>query len=434
MQRHSLIFLSLACIAWLAACGGGGGSGGGMPSNTATPTTAPTIGPQGVCNGSTASASSSGPAPVTPNGISVPAGFAIQVIANVGDARELAALPNGDLLVATNDTLYIVPNAESSGAAGAPVAFAHFNDTPAVGVTFVQSSCTIYVGAQHGIYEIPYHDGQLSGTPVQIASVRTGSISPTTDGDVHVTTSVAFAGGMLYASVGSSCNSCTEVDPTRASIQVMNPNGSNMTTRATRIRNGIALAVNPVTGTLWAGGAGQDSLPVGHPYEYFDPVSLHPGVADYGWPQCEENQVAYASGANCSSTVVPRVEMKAYSTIIGAAFYPQNLHGSYAFPSSYAGGAFLAAHGSWHDPNAGGVPCASPAQVVFVAMNGDTPVTPVNWSDPTAQDQGFVTGFQTGCYASNRIGRPTGVTIGAKGSLFVGDDQNGLIYRIRPGT
>jgi hypothetical protein len=30
----------------------------------------------------------------------------------------------------------------------------------------------------------------------------------------------------------------------------------------------IALTTNPTTGTVWAGVAGQDSLPSGHPYEF----------------------------------------------------------------------------------------------------------------------------------------------------------------------
>ena len=74
-----------------------------------------------------------------------------------------------------------------------------------------------------------------------------------------------------------------------------------MTTRARRIRNAIGLATNLNTGTVWAGDAGQDSLPEGHPYEFFDALTKHTGVADYGWPACEENRHAYTSGANCSA-------------------------------------------------------------------------------------------------------------------------------------
>ena len=395
-------------ILLLAACGGGGGGAGG----------------------------SSGPPPSSghANGITVPSGFTIQTIAQVPGARELAPLPNGDLLVGTVGTVvYIVPQAESAGMPGNPTVFATINDAPDAGITYVASLNTIYVGTTSGVYSIPYSNGEQQASSVtKIAGVRTGPISPTTDGDVHTSTSVAFTNGTLYASVGSSCNACVEVDPTRASIQQMSPAGTNMKTRATRIRNAIALAVNPATGTLWAGGAGQDNLPAGHPYEYLDGVTLHAGVADYGWPGCEENNNNFGSGANCASTVIPSIELPAYSTIIGAAFYPRNQTGTYAFASSYGGGLFVAVHGSWHDSSTTpGLNCSAAAQVVFVPMNGDAPATPVNWQNPNAQWQPFVTGFQNGC-GTSRIGRPTGVAVGPQGSLFVGDDQNGVIYRIRP--
>jgi glucose/arabinose dehydrogenase len=63
-------------------------------------------------------------------------------------------------------------------------------------------------------------------------------------------------------------------------------------------------------------------------------------------------------------------------------------------------------------------------------MNGDRPAKSVDWSDPTAQWTDFVTGFQRGC--TERTGRPTGITVGAQGSLFIGDDASGSIYRVRP--
>jgi len=70
--------------------------------------------------------------------------------------------------------------------------------------------------------------------------------------------------------------------------------------------------------------------------------------------------------------------------------------------------------------------------VAFVPMNGDVPVTPVNWNDPTAQWHDFLTGFQNNANNDIRIGRPTGIAVGPNGSLFVADDQSGSIYRIRP--
>jgi len=378
--------------------------------------------------------------PAVPSQLTVPTGFEIEVVGVVSAARELAALPNGDLLVATTGSaIYIIPNAEADGAPGEAAQFATASDTYPAGITYVPTTCAVYLGTNQGIYELTYKDAQLTGNfGSPIAKVRQGMVTPNSDGDVHKTTSVAFATNQVYAAVGSGCNACTEVDPTRATIQVMDADGSNMTTRATQMRNAIAITANPASGMIWAGGAGQDDIcenfpsfcpnGSGHPYEYLDAVTSHPGTVNYGWPSCEENHNPFGSGADCTDEAVPLIELPAYSTIIGASFYA-NSTGTHAFPKSYQGGVFITAHGSWHK-NADGSYFSSPL-VVFVAMNGDTPVTPVNWNDPTAQWTTFIGGFQDPD-STTRHGRPTGVAVGSKGSLFIGDDSNGYVYRIRP--
>ncbi len=367
--------------------------------------------------------------------LKVPSGFTIETIASIGGSRELAALPNGDLIVGTSGSdVYIVPDAE--GAAATPAVFATINDSLADGIAFTAARCEIYVATENHVWRIPYHGERKASQLHKIADVRTGPIAPGTDGDVHTTTSVAFTDGHVYAAAGSSCNAtmdngkqpCTEVDPTRAAVSIMKPDGSDFKQRAKRVRNAIALAVNPDTNSLWIGGAGQDDLPSGHPYEYLDDLSAHPGDADYGWPVCEEDHHVYWPGYRCGKMVAPLVELPAYSTIIGATFYPLHQTGLYAFPTKYRGGLFAAAHGSWHtDRN--GCNVDSP-RVVFVAMKGDSPVKDVDWNDPTKQWSEFVTGFQSGC--NSRIGRATGIAVGPKGSLFIADDRAGVIYRVRP--
>jgi glucose/arabinose dehydrogenase len=356
--------------------------------------------------------------------LAVPSGFEAVVVARIPRARELAALPNGDLLVGTaGSEVMIVPHADDAGGAEAPAMFAQFDDHPgkeqAAGVTYADD--TIFVGTQFGVWRIPYTSGDRKArSQSQIAKVRTSDVSSD-----HVTTSVAVSRGIVYASVGSSCNVCDpELDATRATVQMMKPDGSDLHPKAVHIRNAIALATNPNTGTVWAGVAGQDELAKGHPYEVFDPVSLHPGTADYGWPLCYEDHKPVKPGIDCSKQIVPRVVMYAYMTPIGAAIYPKTLSGPYAFPAKYRGGAFVGFHGSWH------VPHVAP-RVVFVPLDGDEPVKPVDWNDPTAQWSDFFTGFtQEG--GQPNTARPTGVAISTKGTLFVADDAAGVVYRIRP--
>jgi glucose/arabinose dehydrogenase len=352
-----------------------------------------------------------------PVGLTVAPGFIIERIATVEQGREITVAPNGDLFVGTStNTVYIV--ADAQGNAAPAKAFTQLDDHPVAGVTI--DGERMYLGAQFGVYELPYRDGDRTprARPRKIASVRTSGIARD-----HETTTVAVANKRLYASVGSSCNNCDpDLDATRATIQQMDLDGSGMTPKAHRIRNAIALATNLQTGTLWAGVAGQDELPHGHPYEMFDPVTLHPGNVDYGWPYCYENHVS-VGGHDCAAQTVPRVVMPAYETPIGATFYPEHPTGVHAFPEAYRGGAFVTLHGSWHQPPV-------PPRVVFIPMNGDEPRTPVDWNNPNVQWKEFVGGFQNA--SGQRIARPTGIAVGPDGSLFVSDDQDGGIYRIRP--
>jgi glucose/arabinose dehydrogenase len=503
--------VAIATIVAFAACSGGGGAPGPAPSGTApspasthtaaataTPTPSPTH--SGAATATpTPSITATATATPTPSAsqlpglnvrLTLPNGFYGNAIASITAPRGLAFLPNGDLLVGTtatrnasvpvsqpcsptcSSTIYIVPQADGPLAAGAPAPFVTVPDAEAQGVAYSPTSGKIYIATTFGVWDVPYHYGDQSepaSALTQIVHVRTGPITDAVnDGDIHANTSVAVVGSNLYIGVGSSCNRCQEADPTRAVVLRTSLSGTNQVTIAKNFRNPLALTVNPQTGTVWGGGAGQDCLSVssglyatqfptkcgsqdnayltgGHPYEFMDHISTSAaassnGTADYGWPYCEEDHISYGSSTPCTN-VEPAVEAQAYSTIMGATFYPSSTSGSYAFPTHYGGGMFMAFHGSWHE-NANGIN-VSPPNVVFVPMSGDTPVTPVNWAAPDAQWSGsvFLSSYQDN--EGNRYGQPTGLAVGPQGSLFVADDcgncsstfyTGNAIYRIRPGT
>lgn len=333
--------------------------------------------------------------------ITVPPQFTITQVATVPGARELAFGKNGDLYVGTRgQDVYVVRRAEDAHP-DTPRVYVHFDDAPASGVAY--GNGTLYVGTQNAVWRVQ------NGQPIKIASVRTGDPPPGSDGDVHRTTSVAVDGNTIYASVGSSCNACVEIDSTRATVGKIE-NGRYVVI-AKRIRNAIALAIDPQTHHLWVSNAGQDDLAPGHPYEYFDDVSARHQPVDYGWPSCNELH-------RCPNVAVPLVTFPAYETPIGAVFYPPGGRLKYEFPAQYRGGAFVTLHGSWHGP-AQGLAGFMPPRVVFVS-----PAHSTHWSE-------FVGGYQNGG-SSDRSGRPTGITVGPLGDLFIADDQTGAIYRVRP--
>lgn len=340
-------------------------------------------------------------------------GYDIERVAGVPGARELALAPDGALFAGTTGgDIYVIPHA--SAHAGAPHVFASFDDSPAAGVAF--DGGYLYVGTEHAVWRVPYHSGDLHArsAPEKLASVRTGSPPAGSDGDVHTTTSVAAWHGHVFASVGSSCNECAETDQTRATIgEVRN---GHYVVIARRIRNAIALAVDPASGHLWAADAGQDELPPGHPYEFFDDVSAHRAPVDYGWPFCyEQHNRKPGTRENCDRVAIPLVIFPAYETPIGAVFAN--------------GGAYVTLHGSWHGPRQG-ISGFRPPRVVFIPMRGDSPAHAVNWSDPQSQWTTFAGGYQEGG-SSTRSGRPTGITVGPHGTLYLADDMTGSVYRIR---
>ena len=355
-------------------------------------------------------------APARETTATVPTGFTIETIAHIEGPRELAVSPTGDLFVGTRGNVVdIVAHATDTPAKPSP--FATFPDRIAAGVALDANA--LFVGTFGGIWRVPYAAGDriARAAPQEIARVRLGG------GRGHQTTSVALAGDRLFASVGSSCNACTESDATRATIEEMSLDGRDVRVRATHIRNAVALAVDPRTQTLWAGVAGQDELEHGHPYEIFDAVTAHEATPDYGWPTCFENHRPVDGGRDCGSQTVARAAFPAYETPIGATFYRVPPGARYAFPPAFRDGAFVALHGSWHSPPV-------PPRVVFVPIQHDEPVTPVDWADPTKQWRTFVSGFQRD--DGSRGGRPTGVAVALDGSLFVADDTANVIYRIRP--
>lgn len=337
--------------------------------------------------------------------ITIPPTYTITQIATVPNAREITLSPSGDLYVGTNGKdIYVIRRAASGNPEPARV-YARIDDSPDAGVAYGNGA--LYVGTQHGIWRVQ------NGSQQKLASVRTGSPPPGSDGDVHTSTSVAVDGSKIYASVGSSCNECIETDPTRATVgRVQN---GRYVPIARRIRNAIALAVDPATHHLWVSDAGQDELPPPHPYEFFDDVNARAGAVDYGWPFCyEDRKHKPGTNENCANVAVPQVLFPAYETPIGAVF----AHG----------GAFVTLHGSWHGPQQG-LPGYLPPRVVFIPFKNGKPQRGADWSDPSRQWNEFAGGYQDGSGPS-RSGQPTGITVGANGDLFLADDRTGAIYRI----
>lgn len=113
---------------------------------------------------------------------------------------------------------------------------------------------------------------------------------------------------------------------------------------------------------------------------------------------------------NTDNVVPPVLSMQAHSAPLGLAFYNGG-----SFPAEMNGGLFITFHGSWNRTQETGY------KVVYVPFSDGMPVGPVE--DFLRYDSNNANGGQWQI-------RPVGVAVGAKGELFVTDDQQDQVIAI----
>ncbi len=352
--------------------------------------------------------------PVTvadPNGFGItgrtlmaPPDTAISVVgANIGGPRFMTFDGAGNLIVAAQQDGVIYRYPYADGNLGQPEQLIAGLNLPSSVVFFTDGGQQyLYVGETQQITRYRYDPAGPVGEPeVVIPNLPTGG---------HSTRTVAFGpDGMLYLAVGSSCNICQEDNPIRAAVSRANPDGSDLQTIATGLRNPVGLAFQPETDRLWATVNERDNQGNEIPP---DLVTVITAGANYGWPNClPPDAKPQESGADCGNVTPPTIGIQAHSAPLGLAFLTGN-----GIPSELNGDLVVAQHGSWNRQ-----PPAAPKLLLIEFKDGN----------PTgARD--FITGWQDA--SGSRWGRPAGVVVAPDGSLIVSDDDAGLLYRIRVAT
>jgi Raf kinase inhibitor-like YbhB/YbcL family protein len=233
------------------------------------------------------------------------------------------------------------------------------------------------------------------------------------DAGQHNTRTVQFGpDGMMYISVGSTCNECNEPNQENATLLRASPDGKRRAVWASGLRDTIGWGWHPQTGELWGVDHGIDWLGDGLPPEELNKIERG---KRYGWPFFwGNNQVnphldppAGLSKAELQQRSVPMVlGYTAHSAPMQMSFYdgPQ-------FPAEYRGDAFVSMHGSWNRKPASGY------EVVRIHFQNGTP----------SSIEPFVSGFVS---ADGESGRPCGNAVAADGALLFTDDRNGVLYRV----
>lgn len=256
-------------------------------------------------------------------------------------------------------------------------------------------------------------------------------------GGWHLTRTVAFAelrgpdGALqpkLFVTVGSSCNACEEKEPIRATLSVMNPDGTDQHIIAKNLRNAVAMQWDRESRTLYATNMGDDQLGTRAPDDPFFAISaqqIQTALAannplDYGWPYCYfEGDMAHLDPefgklpkANCSAVPRAYTSFAAHSSPLGFVLFPAT--------DTLLGNTFLVAlHGAGH-PRIG-------TGYKLVRFNAQ---------DRTPRD--FLTGFYGRTPVPGKpddvrvLGRPCGVYRTGPDSFLLTDDVQGVIYAIYP--
>nr|WP_235355062.1 sorbosone dehydrogenase family protein [Aliterella atlantica] len=357
------------------------------------------------------------PIPQNPT-LQVPQGFTVNVFAdNLDSPRWLALTPSGEVLVTETrwNRIRLLNDTNGDGAADTNKIFATNRNGVNIpfGMTFAGGS--FFLGNTDAVLRFPYQQGQqqISGKGQKITELPGGGYNQ------HWTRNVVASpdGKKLYVSVGSKTNVDEEPLP-RASVQVMNLDGSNRQTFAAGLRNPIGLDFHPQTGELYTtvnerDAIGDDLVPdyltriqqgefYGWPYAYLTPNNLDPRQVNNG--KSKRPDLA-------SKTKTPDVLFQAHSAALGLQFYDRQ-----TFPQKYRNGAFVAFRGSWNRDRGTGY------KVVFV---------PFNNGRPQGYYEDFLTGFLTDPAGPTTWGRPVGLLVLPDGSLLVTEEANGRIYRIQ---
>jgi glucose/arabinose dehydrogenase len=392
-------------------------------------------------------------------GLTLPPGFCVQVVADsVGAARHIAVAPNGDILIALRDTgsrggVLVLRDANGDGVADQRGKFGPRGGT---GLAFFDNH--VYFATDTSVVRWRWRPGELTPaspmeTIVTELAVQRG----------HAAKTIAIASdGSLYVNIGAPSNSCQEqdrqveskgLDPcpllarsggiwrfdARRPMQKL----ADGTRFATGLRNMVAVAIGPDGATLWGVQHGRDLL--GGNWSRTHPIYTEKKSAenpaeelfridrgvDFGWPYCyydvELKQKVLApeyggdgrNAGRCATVGKPLVAFPGHWAPESIVFYTAS-----QFPAEYRGGAFVAFHGSWNRGPLPPTPALPEHQAGF-----NVSFVPYAAGRPAASYRVFADGFRGA--PNEQRHRPMGLAVAGDGSLIVGDDRGGRIFRIR---
>jgi glucose/arabinose dehydrogenase len=344
--------------------------------------------------------------------LKAPAGFTVSVFARgLGSPRMMAVDGDGTVYVTRRDSGDVIAlSDDGSGRAETPRVVVR--NLPGVhGIALYGGR--MYLATVKEVFVVNMRrDGTLSDPrPV---------VSDLPDGGQHPNRTIGIGpDGMLYVGVGSTCNLCVETNEENATLVRMKADGTDRGVFASGLRNTVGWAWHPETRELWGMDHGSDMKGNDVPPEELNKLQ---SAGNYGWPFCYGNRVPDETFAQepagsskkelCPRTTAPVLTYQAHSAPVQMVFYNGR-----QFPSDFRGDAFVAMRGSWNRQSPTGY------KIVRIVFDKGTPV---RFDD-------FLTGFLSPD-GNTQFGRLAGIAVAKDGALLVGDDENGVIYRVAFGS
>src|SRR3989338_10779219 len=195
---------------------------------------------------------------------------------NMPGVRDLEISPKGTLLASLNKEGQIValPDKDKNGIADEEKILLSGLRKPH-GLAFFKDN--LFVAEENLINRYIWDEKKMTATfDKKIANLPLGVR--------HFTRSLAITSeGIIYVSIGSTCDTCFEKHPFIASVIVTDIDGAKPEIFAKGLRNSVFIKVNPVSGELWGTEMGRDFLGDNLPP---DEVNIIEKGKDYGWPVC----------------------------------------------------------------------------------------------------------------------------------------------------
>lgn len=337
--------------------------------------------------------------------IKLPAGFKIEVFAEVDNARSLAISPTGTVFVGNRNgnKVYAVKDTDGDFKADKKWELASGLNMPN-GVAFKNGD--LYVAEVSRVTKYAGIESNLA-TPPKPVVIHDQYPTETHHGWKYI----AFGpDGKLYVPVGAPCNICDPEDEIYASITRINADGSGREVYAHGVRNTVGFTWHPVTKELWFTDNGRDMMGDDLPpceLNYAPKKNMH-----FGYPYCHAGTIKDPDFGNkraCNEFIAPAQSLGPHVAPLGLKFCTGTM-----FPETYRNNLFVAEHGSWNRSKKIGY------RVSLVRVENNTKATSYEtfasgWLDDAAQ---------------KAWGRPVDVLMLPDGSMLVSDDHANVIYRI----